>query len=177
MAKKIIRNNIKLLIIPAFLILTLAAMVVSINHKSNLKSKAANPYWNIGEVPVDLPKPVNIILDSDMASDIDDPKAVAELNQLVRRGEINLLAVVSNTSNIYSASALQAMNSWYGNGNIPIGAYKLDANYRKSPFNEYVSKTYGRGLTRDKYPDALTVYRQALSSAPDNSVVILSLGF
>jgi len=191
MANRTIRNNFKPFLVSAFLIVTLSVLVVSVKNKTNFGSKAAgNPAWTIGEKPVNLPPQVNIILDSDMATDIDDPKALVVLNQLVRKGEVNLLAVVGSAINptnktyYYNTPALNAINAWYGNGNVPIGIYKgtNPGNMRESPFNQYIAQNYNypdknKKVKDSDYPSAVSVYRQALSTAPDNSVVILSLGF
>ena len=127
-------------------------------------------------------RPVNIILDSDMVGDADDVGDHAVLWALADCGEANVLALITSSANDYSASTVHVLARYFGHPNVPIGAYQGDipsdysattSGYTKQITEEFLSPRD----TRAKYPDAVTVYRQALAGAPDNSVYIVAGGY
>ena len=127
-------------------------------------------------------QPVNIIIDSDMSSDVDDVGDHAVLWGLVNRGEANVLAIIASSANDNSAPAMRAIANYYGHPDVPIGAHKgatpTNENSAWSPYTLGVTNRFGTsGDTRFNYPDAVTVYRQALANAPDHSVYIVACGF
>ena len=67
-----------------------------------------------------------VILDTDMSGDADDAGALALLHALVDRGECELLATVVNRKDKTgaSAAAVDAINTYYGRPDIPIGTDK-----------------------------------------------------
>jgi len=126
--------------------------------------------------------PVPVIFDTDMASDCDDAGALAVLHALADRGEANILAVVTNTKDPSNASAgaADAINTWYGRPDIPIGTDKDGAKTGRSRPSSYTG-ALAEGFPNDAkpddhMPDALHVYRKALAVQPDGSVVICSVG-
>lgn len=126
-------------------------------------------------------KPVPIIFDTDMTTDCDDAGALAILHTLDRKGEAKILATVVNNMGEYSAGATAAMNSFYSRTDIPVGAYQGDVVGRDAAdfFSEIALdvKTYGHSaVSRNQLPDAVEVYRQVLSEADQNEVVIVSVG-
>ena len=126
--------------------------------------------------------PVNVILDSDLASDVDDVGDHALLWALANRGELKVLALIISSTNDYSAGAARAIAKYYGSPNVLIGAHKgTTPNAYNATFSYYaqtLSDTFNTpGDTRSKYPDAVTVYRQALANAPNYSVYIVSGGY
>ncbi|MCF7847424.1 MAG: nucleoside hydrolase [Kiritimatiellales bacterium] len=127
-------------------------------------------------------EPVKIIFDTDMAGDCDDTGALAVLHALADYGECEILAVVVNRKDQTgaSAAACDAINTWYGRPDIPIGSDKDGGRTRKppkSPFTEALRDCFPNDAKADcNMPDALDVYRKALRNAPDKSVVICSVG-
>ena len=67
------------------------------------------------------PSRVRIIFDTDMAGDVDDVGALAMIHVLADREEIDLLACVVSSNNRHSAPCLDALNTWYGRPDLPIG--------------------------------------------------------
>ena len=63
---------------------------------------------------------VALIIDTDAATDCDDAGALAVAHALQNRGECKILAVVTSNKDIYSIGAIDAINTWYGRGNIPF---------------------------------------------------------
>ena len=125
--------------------------------------------------------PINLIIDSDMAYNCDDVGDHAVMWALANRGEVNVLALIASSANGYSAPAMRAIANYYGHPNVPIGAYQGSipgGGYASSGYTQRLVNVFGTpGDTRANYPDAVTVYRQALASAPDNSVYIVMGGF
>lgn len=126
--------------------------------------------------------PVNLIIDSDIAIDADDVGDQAMMWGLANKGEVNVLALIASSANDYSAPAMHAIATYYGHPNVPIGAHKGSTpninNSSTSSFTRQITNQFGTpGDTRFNYPDAVTVYRQALANAPDGSVYIVANGY
>jgi hypothetical protein len=101
---------------------------------------------------------------------------------LANRGEVNVLALIACSANDYSAPAMHAIATYYGHSGVPVGAYKGTIpninGSSTSPYAQQIANQFGKpGETRFNYPDAVTVYRQALASAADNSVYIVANGY
>ncbi len=129
-------------------------------------------------------EPVKVIFDTDMANDCDDAGALAVLHALADLGEAEILAIVTNRKDPSNASAAaaDAINTWYGRGDIPIGTDKDGATGaarkgRPSAYCAALRDEFPHGAKPDDaMPDALAVYRETLSREADGSVVICSVG-
>ena len=66
---------------------------------------------------------VPVILDTDMAYDVDDVGALACLHALADRREAKILGVVYNETHPLGPIAIDVINRWYGR-QVPIGAFK-----------------------------------------------------
>eukprot|EP00041_Stephanoeca_diplocostata_P009696 m.151136 g.151136 ORF g.151136 m.151136 type:complete len:366 (+) comp17852_c0_seq1:120-1217(+) len=132
----------------------------------------------------------NLIIDTDMSGDVDDVLAVCIANQMHKRKEINLAAVVHNTGLHEGVGAVSVLNHYYGHDDVRIGAYKgtFGNPHDVPPLapNRTVAGPYVAGLVKSfpspiqnysQVPEALSVYRQTLAEAEDSSVVISSIGF
>jgi purine nucleosidase len=142
-------------------------------------------------------EPARIIFDTDMFGDIDDVLALAMLHAFQDRGEAQLLAVTISTDYRWCAPFVDAIDTYYGHGNIPIGIVRGgvsgDATWRKFPptkpqtnYTKYVSSVRARDgslqfphkVTPDStLPEAVALLRKTLASQPDGSVVIVQVGF
>ena len=126
-------------------------------------------------------RPVEIILDTDMATDCDDAGAMAVLHTLASAGEARIAAIVVNNKDPDSVGAVAAINAFYGRLDIPLGAYQGDA--VGAPAGDFVhalavdTAAYGHVIrSRTEAPSALAVYRRTLAGLPDGSGVIVSIG-
>ena len=118
-----------------------------------------------------------VIYETDMCLDVDDVGALAVLHAFMNQGDCELLAVCFNEVHEYGPSAIDAINTWYGRGNIPIGIYRGNLeNPDGSGYLEHVAK-FPHDLKNDDTPSALDVYKNTLSQQPDSSVTIISVGF
>lgn len=121
---------------------------------------------------------VKIIYDTDMDSDVDDVGATAVLHALANRGEAEILATIVSSANPWSAPCLDAINSFYGRPDLPIGLPLGKAVNRKSAYAQSVAETYPHSITSsDSLPEATQLYRKILAKQPDNSVVIVTVGY
>jgi hypothetical protein len=118
-----------------------------------------------------------VILETDMCYDCDDVGALAVLHALADRGEADILAVMFNEVHESGPAAIDAVNTWYRRGNIPVGAYKKRL-FRpdRSTYLQHLRR-FPHDLTGKAAPAALDVYRQVLGKQPDRSVTIISVGF
>ncbi len=132
--------------------------------------------------------PVRIILDVDLAEDVDDAGAVAVLHALANRGEAEILGMLVSSKNESVVPALDAINTWYGRPDIPIGYQRGHVyGYRntKDPDRETPSRYAGalaeafpHDVKRSSdAPDAATLCRKLLAAQPDASVTIVTTGF
>lgn len=142
-----------------------------------------------GAAPFDGPR---IILDSDYGPDVDDLVAHAFLHGLANEGECQIIATVACINNAKSPGALDAVNTWHGRGDIPVGGFTgtVDGGAlfpnggagSESDGDAWAvdiydaSATYPRTVTDTNYADAVDVYRQALHDAPDGSVTVVTIG-
>jgi pyrimidine-specific ribonucleoside hydrolase len=125
-------------------------------------------------------KPVKIIFDTDLGPDYDDVGAMAFLHAMADSGKAEILATVSSNKHELVAPSIDVINTYFGRKDIPVGATKT------SGVNLGSSQHWADSIV-DKYPhsikstssatDAVAVYRKILSSQPDKSVTIVTVGF
>jgi hypothetical protein len=121
-----------------------------------------------------------LIIDTDIGPDCDDAGALACAHALQSDGFCRLLAVTHCTSNPYGAGCADAINNWYGRGDIPVGTLKQPG-FLSGPecmkYNRYIAENYPNRYPGVKgAPDAMAVMRQTLAGEPDGSVVICAIG-
>jgi inosine-uridine nucleoside N-ribohydrolase len=126
------------------------------------------------------PGPVPVIFDTDMDSDCDDLGALAVLHALADQGEAKILGVVTTTDNAFSPLCADAINTYYGRPDIPIGVLdpkaggsaKAQSRYTKEIAEEFPHDLASYGDAED----AVELYRRTLAGQPDNSVVLITVG-
>lgn len=122
--------------------------------------------------------PVKIILDTDMHTDCDDAGALAVLHALADRGECEILAVMCSTLDPFSARTVDAINTYYGRGDIPIGIVKGDGVLRNSKYTQGIASEFPHDFKPDDAaPEAAMLYRDILERQHDQSVVIVTVGY
>ena len=131
--------------------------------------------------------PVKLIIDTDIGgggcNDVDDVVAVCIGHALEQRGEAKLLAIVQNTAPLQCAGAISVLNHFYGNDNLPIGAYNTSTvgatlqQEQPLPYVTMLAKGWpSRVKDTTQVPSAVAVYRKVLAAQPDRSVTISSIG-
>ncbi|MHC5066848.1 MAG: nucleoside hydrolase, partial [Planctomycetota bacterium] len=121
--------------------------------------------------------PKRIIFETDMCLDVDDVGALAMLHAMADQGEATILAVCFNEVHRSGDAAIDAINTWYQRGDIPVGVYRgsLD-DPDTSKYLDHLAK-FPHDLTQETAPSALDVYLQVLRDQPARSVTIVSVGF
>lgn len=125
-------------------------------------------------------KKVKLILDTDMLTDCDDLAAMAILHKLADFGEVDILATVVSSKHPLSAAVVDVVNTYYGRPDLRCGAPKNGTGVYKdhSVFLEPVSAEYPHAIeSNDSVEDAVSVYRDVLAKAEDNSIVIATIGY
>ena len=125
-------------------------------------------------------QPKKIIYETDMCLDVDDVGALAILHAMENMGEVELLAVCFNEEHPNGAGTIDAINTWYGRGDIPIGIYKgnlVNDWSSNSSYLNYIDNNFSNDIDKESADSALTVYSQTLLKQPDSSVTIISVGF
>ena len=122
--------------------------------------------------------PLPVIFDTDMDSDVDDAAALCQLHVMADKGEVELLAVMISGRNEWSGPCADAINTFYGRPDIPIGlASGPRAILQQSLYARQVAEAFPQDFARqaDK-PKAVPLYRQILSRQPERSVTITTVG-
>lgn len=126
--------------------------------------------------------PVHVIFDTDITGDVDDVLALAMLHTLADRGECVIDAVTISKINPLTAPFVDAVNTFYGRGEIPIGVTR-DSQHRDSLYLHLVEQREGDRfryphdlLSSDDAPEAVEVLRRALAKADDHSTAIVQVG-
>lgn len=117
-----------------------------------------------------------LIFDTDFGGDADDLGALAMLNHFQNKKEIDLLAVMCWNLEQYAVSAIDAVNTYYGNPDIPIGIRQGDAHLTPWNHSKVIADNLEHDITYKNAPDATPLYRKLLSASDDKSLVIITVG-
>ena len=133
-------------------------------------------------------QPAKIVIDVDLAEDVDDAGALAVLHALADGGEVEILGMLVSSRNEWVGPALDAINTWYGRPDVPIG-YQRGHQYgyrntkdpdRETPskYAEPVGRAFPHDLNRSSdAPDAVELCRKLLAAQRDGTVTIVTTGF
>lgn len=129
-------------------------------------------------------RPFPLIFDTDICGDCDDVLALAMIHSLETRQVCRLAAVTVSVDNDQAAPFVDAVNTFYGRGEIPIGVVGAGGVALDSRYLGLVAEREG---DRPRYPHTLTsgksapaataVLRAALAAEADGSVVVVQVGF
>lgn len=143
---------------------------------------ASAPLARADEPPA---RPVKLIFDTDMGNDIDDALALGVIHALQSRGECELLAVTLSKDNELAAPFCDLVNTFYGRGNIPLGVVRNGKTPEPSRYLTETVKSSDNGQPRYPHklksgkeaPEAVGLLRKILVAQPDQSVVLVVVGF
>ena len=130
-------------------------------------------------------EPVKLIFDTDMGNDADDSQALAMIHALENRGLVETLAITSTKDHVLSAPYIDAVNTFYGRPNIPIGVVHDGATKDEGKYNKVAKRKDDKGnfiyphdlLSGADAPEAVSLLRKTLAAQPDGSVSIAQVGF
>jgi inosine-uridine nucleoside N-ribohydrolase len=118
----------------------------------------------------------NIIFDTDFGGDADDLGALVMLNHFVNRNQCNLLAVMVWSTEEYAVPAVDAVNTFFGNPNIPLGVRKDKRYFEEWNYSKPIADAFKYNETYDSATEAKLLYRKILSKSKNKSVVIITVG-
>ncbi len=123
-------------------------------------------------------RPIKVIIDADLDSDVDDVGALAMLLNLNKVGEIDLIGVIVTSDDPYAPICAAALNTFYGFPEIPVGFLQDQpvltnhSRYTKDIANGYPSKI----KSWEHAEEAVQLYRKLLSQSSKESVIIVTIG-
>ena len=124
--------------------------------------------------------PVKIIFDTDLGPDYDDVGALAFLHAMADSGKAEILATVSSNRNELVAPSIDVINTYFGRPDLQIGAPKNNGASLGSwqHWADSITRKYPHNIkSTSEVPDAVEIYRKVLSTQPDQSVTIVTVGF
>jgi hypothetical protein len=153
------------------------ALVVALVSGAALVATAM-PVSATSRVAAASPSAPRIIIDTDFSKWWDDVTALGIANVLHERGKVKLLGIVSDVPNPVAVAAIDAVDTAYGHGGLPIGDVAAsDAGTFDHGYTDTLAANLPHSITDSSdTPDAVALYRRLLSRAPDHSVTIVALG-
>jgi|GEM_PF-306868 len=122
-------------------------------------------------------EPVKLIYDTDFGGDIDDAGAIAIINDYIQQGRAQLLAVIVVRDLFTAASGIDALNTYYGNPDVPIGVANGKTSTGAGNYAKYLTQNYENDMYHAVNAwDGTKLYRKTLAEAEDNSVVVVITG-
>ena len=131
----------------------------------------------------DFPKtvyPLHVIFDTDFGPDYDDVGAITLLHCFADSGWVKILATVASSKHKNAAAAINVFNTYFNRPEIPVGVVRGNAVELgdKQHWTDTVISRYPHIIQNNQEAsDALDLYRKILSSQPDHSVTIITVGF
>lgn len=129
--------------------------------------------------------PVKLIFDTDMGNDSDDVMALCMIHALQSRGVVELLAVTITKDHRLAAPFTDAINTFYGRPDIPIGVVTNGFTPEPGRYNLLAEAKNADGTLRYPHdllngsdaPEAVGLLRKCLAAQPDQSVTLVQVGF
>ena len=121
-------------------------------------------------------QPVKLIFDTDFGGDADDLGALAMLHHFHNNGEAELMAVMCWNLEQYAVPAIDAVNTYYGNPNLPIGLRSGEFHHTEWQHTKVLADSLPNDAIPTIVPEATALYRELLSQSEDQSVVIITVG-
>lgn len=129
---------------------------------------------------VKLKESINLILDTDFGPDYDDVGAITLMHALADSGEVNVLATIASTKYDHVAATLSAFNTYFGRPDLPVGVPKGIASTDRDwqHWSDTIIAKYPHSVkSNSDVMESIELYRKILSSRPDTSVTIVTIGF
>ncbi len=119
---------------------------------------------------------IKIIFDTDFGGDADDLGALAMLNHFQNKDEIELLAVMCWSTEKYAVSAIDAVNTFYGNPDIPIGRRAEEVQVTEWNHTKVLADNLPHDTSYEKALETTVLYRKLLTVAEDQSITLVTVG-
>ncbi len=123
-------------------------------------------------------KPLKVILDTDLDSDIDDAAALAALHHYANEGKVEILATIACSAMPYTVELIDIINTYYNRPDIPVAKPEQGAPAKEWIVKGFkVSQEFPHDVNISNAPTSNHLYRKILSQQEDKSVIIISLGY
>jgi inosine-uridine nucleoside N-ribohydrolase len=125
-------------------------------------------------------KTVKIIFDTDLGPDYDDVGALAFLHALADSGKVEILGTMASNRHELVAPSIEIINTYFRRAHIPIGAPQTTgvSMTASQHWPDSLTAKYSHNIkSTENVQDAVVLYRKLLSSQPDSSVTIITVGF
>ena len=150
------------------LLLIVAVVGLAACGMSPAAPRATSPHPNVPR----------LIIDTDLSLYWDDVTAVGMANVLEQQGKAQILGVLSDIRNTAAAAAIDAIDTFYGHGHIPVGAV-ADSAADSVPvgYSPVLAARLPHAIrsSRDAQP-AVALFRRLLAEQPDHSVTVVAIG-
>jgi inosine-uridine nucleoside N-ribohydrolase len=120
---------------------------------------------------------VKIIFDTDIGNDCDDAMALAVIHALQNRAACELLAVTLTNPDPLAGRLVDAINTFYGRPDIPIGVNPASPLVTKESKYLKVAEAHPHDFDPARAPAAVALLRKTLAAANDGEIVIVQVGF
>lgn len=123
--------------------------------------------------------PPCIIFDTDFRADCDDVGALAVLHKMADAGECKILGIVTSTTGPKIVAAIDAVNTYYGRPNLPIGLCPVPHTEHFDPYAPHLGNpaNFASDQTNTTAPDSVALYRKMLHEAPGRQVKVVIVGY
>jgi hypothetical protein len=120
----------------------------------------------------------HIIFDTDLSLYWDDVTALGIANVLQQRDKVQILGIGSDIRNTAAVAAIDAIDTAYGHGAIPVGAVADSSagTVREGYDSALTDRLPHKTRSSADAPNAVTLYRRLLASQPDHSVIMVAVG-
>lgn len=136
-------------------------------------SEPMEPSSNSGGLPL-------VIYDTDMGPDIDDALALAMLHSYEKLGKIELAAVTVSRNSVPGAQYSDAINTFFGRPDIPIGINrKSGAYFDDRQFYPKMAGTWPQDVADQQIEDGFKLQRRIMAEAlaAGRPVLLIQTGF
>lgn len=120
-----------------------------------------------------------VILDTDIGPDCDDAGAIAVLCGMKKKYGFEVASIVNCTSNRFGDAAIREIAAFCGLPGVAIG-HNVDTDFITdgTKYNKYIAENMSPDFVNGTLGarDSDEIYREALESAPDGGVTVISIG-
>jgi len=134
--------------------------------------------------PTEAAEPVRLIFDTDIGNDVDDVQALAMIHSMQSRAACRLLAVTVTKDSELAGPFVDAINTFFGRGQTPIGVVRPGKTPEPGKFLPMAAEKVNGSfryphdlLINNDAPEAVGLLRKLLAAEPDRSVTIAQVGF
>lgn len=146
---------------------------------NNLGVRASNAEIATNLFTPRLGPPLNVIIETDLGYDCDDAVDLFFAHRMADLGYYNILAIVTPLTNWWSCAAIQAINTYNGRPNIPVGVIKTRSDVWIPVADNYASAlatNFPHTLSGStNFDDAVSICRRILASSADQSITWIEI--